>query len=155
MPQKNLEARRVYEKRYREKHRVKIRIRKQGYYRNNREKILAQTKKYQMEHPERRQKWNNKLANKRKLEVLTHYGNKRLACVICGESRIDCLSIDHIRGGGTQHRLKTKLAGEKMYRWLIENDFPVGYQTLCMNCQFIKRKQDMLKEHWVKMLKEK
>ena len=35
-----------------------------------------------------------------KREVLTHYGNDKLACVKCGEENIACLSIDHINGGG-------------------------------------------------------
>jgi len=39
-----------------------------------------------------------------KTEVLTHYGNGQLACVICKESRLTCLSLDHIDGGGRFHR---------------------------------------------------
>lgn len=75
-----------------------------------------------------------------KAQVLTYYGNGKLACVHCGESRMACLSIDHINGGGCKHRLNTSLrSSDSFYRWLVREDYPDGYQTLCMNCQFIKR----------------
>lgn len=75
-----------------------------------------------------------------KIEVLTHYGNRKLACVKCGMDNQSCLSIDHINGGGNKERTlnKTRLA-TNFYRWLKKKNYPEGYQTLCMNCQFIKR----------------
>ena len=75
---------------------------------------------------------------KRKNRVLIHYGNGECACIQCGESRIACLSIDHINGGGNKHR---KAIGEdsRFYAWLENNNYPEGYQTLCMNCQWIKK----------------
>ena len=76
----------------------------------------------------------------RKAVALTHYGNGKCACVRCGESRLACLSIDHINGGGGKHRSGLKLRSSKaFYRWLIVSDYPQGFQTLCMNCQFVKR----------------
>ena len=77
-----------------------------------------------------------------KIRVLTHYGHGKLTCVMCGESRIDCLSLDHINNNGYEHRKGTG-NGQKFYRWIIKNDFPLGYQTLCMNCQWIKRAQNI------------
>ena len=74
-----------------------------------------------------------------KREVLTHYSDGKCACVRCGESRLACLSIDHIDGNGTRHRRNNNLSGVKIYLWLRKNDYPEGYQTLCMNCQFVKR----------------
>lgn len=73
-----------------------------------------------------------------KVKVLTYYGSRsdKPCCVTCGEERLDCLSIDHISGGGTEHRQRI---GGHIYTWLIKNLFPTGYQTLCMNCQFIKK----------------
>ena len=73
-----------------------------------------------------------------KVEVLTHYGNGKLACVVCGENRIACLSIDHIHGGGNIHRKVLRSSGS-FYKWLKSKGFPEGYQTLCMNDQFVKR----------------
>ena len=74
-----------------------------------------------------------------KREVLIHYGGDKLACVICGEGRLACLSIDHIDGGGTKHRNQLRAWGELFNRWLKAQNYPDGYQTLCMNCQFVKR----------------
>uniref|UniRef100_A0A6M3IZE7 Uncharacterized protein n=1 Tax=viral metagenome TaxID=1070528 RepID=A0A6M3IZE7_9ZZZZ len=77
---------------------------------------------------------------KTKVLVLTHYGDGICACVACGEARTECLSIDHIYGGGQEHRDKVpdiKRLG--FYRWLISRNYPIGYQTLCMNCQWVKR----------------
>lgn len=70
-----------------------------------------------------------------KKEVLTHYGNGKCACVRCGFDDIRALSIDHIEPIGEKKRFSS---GYAFYRWLIKNSFPEGYQTLCMNCQFIK-----------------
>jgi hypothetical protein len=70
-----------------------------------------------------------------RLEVLTYYGNGKLACVQCGEARSGCLSIDHINNGGRRERILWKL---HTYNKLKSAGFPMGYQTLCMNCQFIK-----------------
>jgi len=71
-----------------------------------------------------------------KQTVLTHYGNEKCACVECGFSDIRALSIDHIKNDGAKHRKSGIL---KIYNWLVENDYPEGYQTLCMNCQWIKK----------------
>lgn len=74
-----------------------------------------------------------------KREVLTYYGGGRLECVICSEGRLACLSIDHIHGGGTKHRKQLRAWGGLFNRWLKGGGYPNGYQTLCMNCQFVKR----------------
>lgn len=71
-----------------------------------------------------------------KVRVLTHYGNGKLACVVCGESRLVCLSIDHLNNKGAEHRKKI---GNDIYIWLEENNYPSGFQTLCMNDQWIKK----------------
>ena len=81
-------------------------------------------------------KYNRLIREKRKSLVLSHYGNGNLACVKCGFNDVRALSIDHINDNGTEHRKKI---GCNIYLWLITNEFPPGYQTLCMNCQFIKR----------------
>ena len=69
-----------------------------------------------------------------KITVLAAYGGE---CACCGESHPDFLSIDHIDGGGTQHR-KSQPGGVHLYRWLKANDYPAGFQTLCFNCNFSK-----------------
>lgn len=74
-----------------------------------------------------------------KAEVLTHYGNGKLACVVCGEDRLPCLSIDHINGDGMKELRRLKRRGNSFYLYLRYHKFPEGYQTLCMNCQWVKR----------------
>ena len=84
-----------------------------------------------------------------KVEVLSHYGGGKCICVKCGFSDIRALSIDHIEGGGNRHTKRIlKKSGSSFYSWLKKEGYPEGYQTLCMNCQFIKRmEQDEYYHH--------
>ena len=56
---------------------------------------------------------------------------------------IVALSIDHINGGGNEHRKKVlggkQSGGAPFYRWLKKHRYPKGYQVLCMNCQWRKK----------------
>ncbi len=73
------------------------------------------------------------LCRRIKAEVFAHYGAR---CECCGETTFEFLSIDHIGGGGTRHREeinKTKHGGS-IFMWLKYHGFPVGYRTLCFNC---------------------
>jgi hypothetical protein len=68
---------------------------------------------------------------KNKFNIIQHYGG---VCSCCGENRIEFLSVDHIDGGGNQHNQKLRKEGTTLYRWLIKNNFPPGFQVLCYNC---------------------
>jgi hypothetical protein len=74
-----------------------------------------------------------------KTEVLMHYskGRMRCACDKCPETLKDFLTIDHINGGGEQH--KREIGTWNIFRWCKENNFPEGFQVLCMNCNWAKR----------------
>lgn len=76
-------------------------------------------------------------------ELLTHYSkNGSCTCVRCGFGDVRALSLDHIEGNGHYLRSKGKEPrGSTFYKWIKENGFPTKYQTLCMNCQFIKRSE--------------
>lgn len=63
--------------------------------------------------------------------VFEAYGGYICSC--CGEDIKAFLSIDHIDGGGKKHREDIKV---DFYSWLKRNNYPSGYQVLCMNCQF-------------------
>ena len=69
---------------------------------------------------------------------MEHYSNTSSpSCACCGETFIEFLSIDHINGGGRSHRKEIRDgvgSYSSMYLWLIDNDFPEGFQVLCMNC---------------------
>lgn len=73
---------------------------------------------------------NARYASKR-LAVLSHYSNNKLECACCGEHHLEFLTIDHISGGGNEHRREI---GDNLYRWLVLNNFPPGFQVLCSNC---------------------
>lgn len=68
--------------------------------------------------------------------VLQHYSNGDPKCACCGEAIYEFLSLDHIDGGGTQHR--KKLGSKYIVSWIIQNNFPPGFQVLCHNCNMAK-----------------
>lgn len=74
---------------------------------------------------------------KRKKMIVAHYTNNKMCCSRCGFSDITALSVDHINGDGNKHRKEIESSG--LHRWLIKNNMPIGFQILCMNCNFIKR----------------
>ena len=78
---------------------------------------------------------------KLKLNVIAYYSQGNMACSRCGFADIRALSVDHINGGGTKHRSEVG-EGRAFWRWLVKNNYPEGYQILCMNCQFIKREEN-------------
>lgn len=95
---------------------------------------------YYLQYAPRRREVDSQRRKRLKIEVLTHYGGERLACVMCGESRLPCLSIDHMNGGGCAERDRLGIHDyAAFYYWLKKQGYPDGYQTLCMNCQFIRR----------------
>lgn len=101
---------------------------------------LIKGKKYYMEHRDsmlRKQiKRNKERRLEMKIDILSYY-SPEIKCVKCGFDDIRALTIDHIHGGGRQHREKVG-RGYSFYLWLKKNNYPEGYQVLCMNCQFIK-----------------
>lgn len=68
----------------------------------------------------------------RKLAVIDAYGGK---CCLCGETISEFLVIDHINGGGKQHRKEMHDAGTDIYVVLRSLDYPQkDYRLLCFNC---------------------
>lgn len=65
------------------------------------------------------------------LQVLDHYGTK---CMCCGQDEPMFLTVDHIHGKGNEHRKEIKKYGSGFYKWLIDQNFPCGFQILCYNC---------------------
>lgn len=70
-------------------------------------------------------------SKKNRVEVINNYGGK---CACCSESILEFLSIDHINGGGKQHRKEIGGGGNTFYRWLKRNNYPEGFRVLCNNC---------------------
>jgi len=115
-------------------------LRARNYYLLNKERIKERRREYQKKytliHKGKRLAVSKTWAKRDKIEVINFYSNSKNCCTLCGFGDLRALSIDHIGGGGCQHRMEIKIP---IYRWLIKTGFPSGYQVLCMNCQFIKR----------------
>lgn len=132
-----------YAKQWRKAHRDSVLESSRRYYQNHREEILKKDKR----------RWKeNRIQLKR--EVLLHYSPKvnlvleptsQPFCVRCGFSDLRALSLDHIIaiGGRQKHELYGTKRGTEFYRWLRTNGYPEGLQVLCMNCQYIKRYENM------------
>jgi hypothetical protein len=98
-----------------------------AYYWRNRDARVA----YQRTVPKEVQRGRSK-ANYRKIkaEVYSHYGS---VCACCGESELLFLTLDHINGGGFQHR-KTVGGGLAILYDIKKRGFPPEFQVLCFNC---------------------
>lgn len=130
-------------------------LRTKIYQGNHKEEIKLRSMKWAKKHPKRRQeilkkhrstdeyrakhrtqmrKYYEKYIPILQKEVLTHYGNGKLACVCCGESEFVFLTIDHINGRKQSERKNPKMRGWMLKQYLRTRNYPSGYQTLCWNC---------------------
>ena len=87
-----------------------------------------------------------------RLNILLHYSkyisNSNIPCCnCCGEnSHVDFLDIDHIAGKNQMDSepelikldYSSKLKGKGLINWIIENNYPKGFQILCHNCNVAK-----------------
>lgn len=73
---------------------------------------------------------------KERIQIMKFYGGDVPCCKCCGEHITEFLCIDHINGGGGIQRKKLGNAG--IYRWIIRNRYPKGFQILCHNCNLAK-----------------
>jgi len=113
------------------------------YYQEHKEEIDTRNKLWRHNHRRQSKVIAHRRWLKDKSEILTYYGGGKCVCVICGENRLACLTIDHINNDGAQHRKNLGLvSGKAFYHWLKINNFPEGFQTLCGNCQLIKRAEE-------------
>jgi hypothetical protein len=68
-------------------------------------------------------------------------GKPRCMCPGCTVTFIGFLSLDHVNGGGSAHRLTEGLGtgSSRLWAWVRDNGYPVGmYQVLCHNCNKAK-----------------
>lgn len=114
-------------------------------YHNNLEKYRNRSLKNFKKNREKYIKNNKERERKVKERIFNYYGGYKCAC--CGETIKKFLTIDHINGGGTKHRRETKGGGRTTYRWILKNNFPIGFQVLCMNCNFGKGQNNGICPH--------
>jgi len=143
MTDEDLEKRREKQREYYQAHKAERNLYMHNYYLIHNDKKKAYRAKYnnpQYKYYHQHQATYAENRHRIKVTVLTHYGNGKLACVNCGFDDIRALSIDHINGNGRKERAKLGInGGERFYYYLRKNGYPEGYQTLCMNCNTIKK----------------
>ena len=73
--------------------------------------------------------------------VLRKYSNgKGIFCNCCGERNVVFLTLDHVNNDGAKQRKEIGRSSDKLYRWIVKNNFPPIFQTLCWNCNWGKQK---------------
>lgn len=77
--------------------------------------------------------------------VFASYGGYVCAC--CGEDEPKFLTIDHVNNDGGAHRRTSSAISKNLYRWLKRNNFPDGFQVLCMNCNLGKARNNGVCPH--------
>lgn len=75
-------------------------------------------------------------------QVIAYYSNNTNKCACCGYNLYAGLTIDHINGGGRKHTSTKGVGmGSSLINWLVQNNYPTGFQILCANCNRIKGTQ--------------
>lgn len=108
------------------------------------QKRTGKSKQYYQDHKEELQKYARDAYAKLKKQVYDHYEN---ICACCGETEEKFLTIEHKNGNGTQHRVQVGGGGERMYRWIVKNDYPPDIELLCANCNLGKYRNNGICPH--------
>jgi hypothetical protein len=103
------------------------------YVEDNKEKVFKRKQKYRKENRERLAEEKKKRYESQKRECFSHYGNGK--CSTCGEKEEEFLILDHVAGGGNEHR---RNVGKNIYSWAVKENFPERLQVLCRNCNHEK-----------------
>ncbi len=143
--EKNIERKHNTDKKYRSTHREQIKDVIENWKFENRDQYLLSKQKYHQkiltEHPDLYEKWKIQLKKNYddlRWEILIAYSPNGsttpvCSCKNCPETLPFFLTIDHENNNGSQHR-KEVGTGRQFYKWLKDNDFPLGYRTMCFNC---------------------
>lgn len=115
------ERHRIQSKKRRLEHGDLVRASNRGTYAKNKEH-------YQKKAREQRQR-NRRLC-------IEYYSKGKMVCACCNESEYLFLTIDHINGGGLEHR--KQIGAGNLYSWLKVNNFPLGFRVLCYNCNQVR-----------------
>lgn len=77
-----------------------------------------------------------KYGQRLKLKVFLRY-SPELKCACCGESKFEFLTLDHIEGRKAWGHGR-ELRSNRLYLWIVRNNYPKGFQVLCYNCNCAK-----------------
>lgn len=137
MPYKDKERQREYYRQYAEKH-PEWKLKYAANWRKKHpEEAKISVEKWRQRNPEKMKTYRHNQVIRRKQKVFFHYGNGKVQCACCGETTFEFLTVHHLNGGGSKHRREIGCqGGDRIYRWLVQNNFPDGFQVLCMNCNW-------------------
>jgi hypothetical protein len=128
--------------RNREAHCDKQRRNAKAWRQRNKSRVAAKSARLRSLRPEYYVAACKKSRNKLKTGVVEAYGG---ACP-CGITDIALLAVDHVGGGGAEHRRLVKR--RCIYRIVTEQGFPPTYRILCFNCnwrdELVRRRQRAL-----------
>lgn len=122
------------------------RARSKAWFSRNRDKACAYGRVYRQKHHARVLERDRQTRADRRIAVLRHYSNGVIACACCGVTELEFLTLDHVSENGSAHRKELQRlqsgrhTGWYIFKWLIENNFPEGYQVLCFNCNVGKHR---------------
>lgn len=108
---------------------VKRKIAVAKYQEAHRDELRAKRHVWYLAHKDRWNEYAKRTNAGLRTEVLDHYGR---ACECCGDAHEEFLCIDHVNGGGNEHR--RRIGPSNFYRWLKRNGWPIGFRVLCHNC---------------------
>ena len=130
-----------------------------GWAKKNKRKVAADARKRYRESPEKHRtataKWRKDHREAEKKRARDRFRNLHAvcieglgaACACCGEPRRTMLEIDHIGGGGNEHRRRSG-GSVGTYNEIILSGFPRNrFQVLCANCNQSKRRNIGVCEH--------
>lgn len=113
------------------------------------EQAASRQARWKERNPEKSARSQRFFANRktaaRRVAVIHYYSSGANICACCGSA--ERLTIDHIYGGGTEHRKAIRATGAPFYRWLVAQSFPPGYQVLCMDCNVSKGTGESCRRH--------
>jgi hypothetical protein len=131
-----------YNKKYFQENKERIAERQKKWYNENKLKCQETGRRNYHKNKEQRKEHQAQYYQQRKIyckkQVLFHYTDGNNNCNNCGENIFEFLTVDHINGGGNEHR--KSIGFTDIYAWLIRNKFPNGFQILCYNCNCAKHR---------------
>jgi hypothetical protein len=136
--EKNSDKVKVKITKYRNEHLAQLNAWKKKYWAENRNYFSAQKKIYRQSRPDFIRRIKKEYARYVKSAALYFYSSGTMECALCGDMHFNHLCSDHIKGGGTQHRLKDPGTRDKaIYAWCKRNGYPPIFRVLCWNCNFL------------------
>lgn len=123
MPYKDLKKQKLCQRRCKKK-----------YYQRNKDEISRKRRKYYQENREKAYQYNQAYRLNLLKVAVFGYGGK---CLFCGEDRLKALVFHHVNEDRQEHIKIIGKGTERLYKWVIDNNFPDEIILLCGTCHLI------------------